>query len=57
MKPRIRVKRDKTLPERLHQKPCRVKENGAKASSDADRDEEASRLEKWLESPGLRRPT
>jgi hypothetical protein len=55
--PRIRVKRDNKPPERLDQKPRHVKDKGAIASSDADRDEEASRVEKWLALAELRRPT
>ncbi|MDR6302549.1 hypothetical protein GGQ85_000220 [Nitrobacter vulgaris] len=56
MKSRIRVKRDKTLHERLGEQACRLKEKAANASG-AHRDEEAPRVERWLASAELRRPT
>jgi hypothetical protein len=65
MKPRIRVKRDKTLHERLGEQAQRVKEDFAKTPSDSYRElllrraseaEAGSRLEKWLASPELRPP-
>jgi hypothetical protein len=64
MKPFIRVKRDKKLPEILDEKA--QLEEAEKAPSEAYRDllihrvsklEEASRVERWLSSPELRRPT
>ena len=66
MKPRIRVKRDMTLPERLDEQAQRLIREAAKAPSEAYRNllmrrvsqlEEASRVERWLASPELRRPT
>jgi hypothetical protein len=66
MKPFIRVKRDKTLPELLDKQAQRLLEEAEKAPSEAYRDllihrvsklEKASRLERWLASPELRRPT
>jgi hypothetical protein len=65
MKPRIRVKRDKTLAERLDDDALRLLREAAKAPSEAQRDllmrrvsqlEAASRVEKWLASSRLRRP-
>jgi hypothetical protein len=66
MKPFIRVKRDKKLPELLDEQAQRLLEEAEKAPSEAYRDllihrvsklEEASRVERWLASPELRRPT
>jgi hypothetical protein len=66
MKPRIRGKRGKTLPEHLDEQTQRLLREAAETPSEAYRDllmrrvsklEEASRMEKWLASPELRRPT
>jgi hypothetical protein len=66
MKPRIRVKRDMTIPERLFVEAQRLIREAAKAPSEAYRNllmrrasqlEEALRVERWLASPELRRPT
>jgi hypothetical protein len=60
------VKHDKTFQERLDEEALRLKQEAAKTTSDAYRDlllrrvsqlEASSRVEKWLASPGLQRPT
>jgi hypothetical protein len=62
----IRVKHDKTYQERLDEEALRLLEEAEKSPSEAYRDllmrrvsqiEEASRTERWLASPELRRPT
>lgn len=62
----IRVKHDKTYQELLDEEAQRLLAEAAKAPSEAYRDllmrrvsqiETASRTEKWLASPELRRPT
>lgn len=66
MKQGIRVKRDKTFQERLDEEALRLRQEAAKTPSEAYRDlllrrinklEEDSRVERWLASPELRRPT
>lgn len=66
MKQGIRVKRDKTFQERLNEEAQRLILEAAKTPSEVYRDlllrrvsklEEDSRVERWLSSPELRRPT
>ena len=66
MSQHIRVKYNKTFQERLDEEARRLLEEAAKAPSEAYRDllmrrvnqiEAASRRERWLASPELRRPT
>jgi hypothetical protein len=66
MKQGIRVKRDKTFQERLVEEAQRLLREAAKAPSEAYRNllmrrvtklEKASRTQRWLASPELRRPT
>jgi hypothetical protein len=66
MKQRICIKHDKTFQERLGEEALRLKHEAATTTSEAYRDlllrrvsqlEASSRTEKWLASPGLRRPT
>ncbi|GAB1715383.1 MAG: hypothetical protein NTAFB05_04250 [Nitrobacter sp.] len=66
MSQRIRAEHDKTFQERLSEEVRRLEREAATTPSDAYRDlllrrvsqlEAASRLEKWLSSPGLRPPT
>jgi hypothetical protein len=66
MKQRICIKHDKTFQERLDEEALRLKQEAAKTPSEAYRDlllrrvsqlEASSCMEKWLASPGLRRPT
>ncbi len=62
----IRVKHDKTLQERLDEEAQRLLEEAEKSPSEAYRDllmrrvsqiEASSRVQKWLASAELRRPT
>jgi hypothetical protein len=66
MSQRARAKHDKTLQEHLDEEAQRLIQEAEKAPFEAYRDflmrrvsqlEAASRVEKWLTSPGLRRPT
>jgi hypothetical protein len=66
MSQRIRAEHDKTFQERLSEEARRLEREAATTPSEAYRDlllrrvsqlEAASRLEKWLSSPGLRPPT
>jgi hypothetical protein len=66
MRQRIRAEHDKTFQERLSEEARRLEREAATTPSEAYRDlllrrvsqlEAASRLEKWLSSPGLRPPT